>query len=105
MLAGHATLPSRSEMKKWEKDRVAKKGDNVSFLSLIPDFEEPYEALRAIAGDPAVGTEGRILPKYDPAWGDAFWRVVKYRQDWWQEEAEKAKRQEEARSATRSEAI
>ncbi|KAH8162708.1 hypothetical protein CIB48_g5531 [Xylaria polymorpha] len=105
VLAGHATLPSRSEMKKWEKDRVAKKGDNVSFLSLIPDFEEPYEALRAIAGDPAVGTEGRILPKYDPAWGDAFWRVVKYRQDWWQEEAEKAKRQEEARSATRSEAI
>ncbi|KAI0478067.1 putative dimethylaniline monooxygenase [Xylaria cf. heliscus] len=90
VLAGHAILPSRSEMEKWERDRVAKTGDNVSFLSLIPNFEEPYEALRAIAGDPVAGTEGRILPKYDPAWGDAFWGIVKYRQDWWQAEAEKA---------------
>ncbi|RYC63824.1 hypothetical protein CHU98_g2379 [Xylaria longipes] len=90
VFAGHATLPSKSEMEKWERDRMAKTGDNVSFLSLIPDFEEPYEALRVIAGDPAAGTEGRILPKYDQAWGDAFWELVKYRQDWWRAEAKKA---------------
>ncbi|KAI0204870.1 putative dimethylaniline monooxygenase [Astrocystis sublimbata] len=90
VLAGRAKLPSREEMRKWEADRVAKIGDNVSFLGLIPDFEVHYEALRDIAGDPQPGTEGRVLPKYDPAWGEAFWGMIKYRQGWWESEADKA---------------
>lgn len=92
VLAGRSTLPSRQEMEKWEQDRVAKVGDGPAFWALSPDFEHHFEAMRAIAGDPAPGTTGRVLPKYEAGWGDVFWHFVNQRAEWWEKEAAEATR-------------
>ncbi|KPM37049.1 hypothetical protein AK830_g9520 [Neonectria ditissima] len=90
VLAGHATLPPRKEMEDWEQDRISKCGNGPLFWTLSPNFEEHFEALRAIAGEPAAGTRGRVLPKYDPKWAEILWQFVDYRIRWWKEEAAKA---------------
>jgi hypothetical protein len=90
VLAGHATLPARDEMEKWERRRVEERGDSAAFWTLMPDFEVYFEAYRALAGDPAPGTRGRILPKYDPRWAEIFWDFVSTRIEWWKKEAAQA---------------
>lgn len=90
VLAGHATLPPRIEMEKWERSRQEERGDGPAFWALMPDFEVYFEAYRKLAGDPAPGTCGRTLPKYDPRWADIFWAFVNTRIDWWKKEAEQA---------------
>lgn len=87
VLAGHAKLPAREEMERWEQERLAFKGEGAPFWTLMPEFEEHFEAYRAIAGEPVEGTLGRVLPKYDPAWADEFWEFVRKRIKWWQEAA------------------
>lgn len=87
VLAGHAKLPSRDEMDKWEQDRLALKGEGGPFWTLMPDFGEHFEAYRDLAGEPAEGTLGRVLPKYDRAWEEEFWEFVRKRIKWWQEAA------------------
>ncbi|KAI8245919.1 Thiol-specific monooxygenase [Colletotrichum sp. SAR 10_96] len=96
VFAGRGQLPSTTEMEKWEVDRLAKRGDGVPFFTLSPDFEEYFEALRAIAGEPAPGSTGRILPKFDPKWLEAFADVINARVDWWKKETEKAEKQQKA---------
>ncbi|KAM0216974.1 hypothetical protein ACHAQD_007693 [Fusarium lateritium] len=95
--AGRAILPSLKEMREWEQQRLEEKGDGPAFWTLLPDFEKHYEALRAIAGDPAPGTSGRVLPKYDEKWGESFWELINARIAWWREEA----RGDEKKSNTR----
>ncbi|KAF7555917.1 hypothetical protein G7Z17_g1794 [Cylindrodendrum hubeiense] len=90
VLAGHADLPSQSDMEKWEQARVAERGDGPGFWTLLPDFENHFEALRAIAGEPAPGTIGRVLPKYDAKWAEAFWEFVNKRIEWWEKDATEA---------------
>lgn len=87
VLAGRASLPSYAEMEVWEQERVAERGDGVAFWVLMPDFERYFEDLRAIAGDPALGTTGRVLPRYDNAWGEVFWRFVNWRVQLWKKDA------------------
>ncbi|KAH8881781.1 FAD/NAD(P)-binding domain-containing protein [Thozetella sp. PMI_491] len=87
VLAGRSKLPSRREMEQWEADRVVEKGDTAAFWALLPDFEKHFEALRNIAGEPAPGSTGRVLPKYDPSWEESFWKLIKYRVDWWTRQA------------------
>ncbi|KAF6819178.1 hypothetical protein CPLU01_13121 [Colletotrichum plurivorum] len=91
VFAGRGKLPSRKDMEIWEERRVAEKGDSPAFWTLLPDFEVHFEALRAIAGDPAPGTTGRVLPVYDPAWADKFWALIKFRKKWWEREAREAR--------------
>ncbi|KAK1676888.1 thiol-specific monooxygenase [Colletotrichum godetiae] len=93
VFAGRAKLPPRLEQEKWEKDRLAYKGDGVPFFTLAPDFEQYFEALRAIAGEPAQGTTGRVLPKFDPKWLEAFSEVLDARIEWWKKETKKAEDQ------------
>ncbi|KAK7420961.1 hypothetical protein QQX98_002526 [Neonectria punicea] len=90
VLAGHATLPPRKDMEDWEQDRISKCSDGPLFWALTPDFEEHFEALRAIAGEPAPGTPGRVLPKYDPKWAEILWQFVNDRIKWWKEEEREA---------------
>ncbi|OKL56726.1 hypothetical protein UA08_07862 [Talaromyces atroroseus] len=90
VLAGRATLPSRDDMEKWEKLRIEERGDSAAFWTLMPDYEVYFEAYRALAGEPASGTCGRILPKYDPKWEETFWDFVNTRKEWWKKDAEKA---------------
>ncbi|PMD52120.1 flavin dependent monooxygenase-like protein [Hyaloscypha bicolor E] len=70
-LAGRITLPPLSEQIKWEEDRIAYKGDGVPFTALYPDFEEYFEELRAMAGEPTDG-KGRPLPKFCKWWRQGF---------------------------------
>ncbi|KAL1858297.1 hypothetical protein VTK73DRAFT_7852 [Phialemonium thermophilum] len=97
-LAGRAKLPSQKEMQKWEHDLAAERGDGVLFYTISPEFEDYFEALRSIAGEPAPGTTGRVLPKFDPRWAEAFSEIVTLRNQWWERERQKA----EAKSETRT---
>jgi hypothetical protein len=84
-------------MEEWEQQRVEEKGDGPAFWTLLPDFEKHYEALRAIAGDPAPGTTGRVLPKYDEKWGESFWELINARIAWWREDARGAEKKSDTR--------
>ncbi|KAF2662129.1 putative dimethylaniline monooxygenase [Lophiostoma macrostomum CBS 122681] len=87
VLSGRAQLPSLQERQAWERARLEERGDGPAFWALMPDFERYFEDLRSLAGDPGPGTTGRVLPKYDPAWGDAFWSFVKWRINRWETDA------------------
>jgi hypothetical protein len=73
-LAGRITLPPTSEQIKWEEDRIAYKGDGVPFTALYPDFEEYFEEVRNMAGEPQNG-KGRPLPKFEKWWRESFNRA------------------------------
>lgn len=72
VLAGRGEVPSLEEMRTWEEDRVREKGDGPKFQMVFPDFEEYFETLRRLAGEPTARGEGRKLPKFDEAWFRAF---------------------------------
>ncbi|KAK2786672.1 hypothetical protein FQN52_007680 [Onygenales sp. PD_12] len=72
VLAGRAQLPPLDVQKKWEVDRIAYKGDGVPFTALAPDFEEYFNFVRDLAGNPKDGAPGRRLPKFDPEWVKTF---------------------------------
>ncbi|KIW57705.1 hypothetical protein PV05_02267 [Exophiala xenobiotica] len=94
LLAARARLPVRHLMQRWELARLASRGDEVQFFDISSDFEEYFEGLRRFAGEPAAGSIGRTLPKYDPKWKDAFLEVVvKARLQWWDQERRKAEEQ------------
>lgn len=70
--AGKAHLPPLSEQQRWEADRIAVKGDGPGFTVVNPDFEEYFETVRKLAGNPADGEPGRRLPPFDPRWVQVF---------------------------------
>ncbi|KAE8440801.1 hypothetical protein EG329_006557 [Mollisiaceae sp. DMI_Dod_QoI] len=70
-LAGRITLPPIEEQIKWEEDRIKYKGDGVPFTALYPDFEEYFEEVRKMAGEPKDG-KGRPLPKFEKKWREDF---------------------------------
>ncbi|GMG30548.1 unnamed protein product [Aspergillus oryzae] len=65
-------LPSLEEQRKWEQDRIAKKGDGPGFMMINPDFEAYFVQLRQLAGEPAEGEPGRRLPPFKQQWVDDF---------------------------------
>jgi hypothetical protein len=67
-LAGRTQLPSKEDQKEWEADRLRKRGDGQQFFKVAPDFEDYFEGLRELAGEPGPGVPGRRLLKWDPAW-------------------------------------
>lgn len=79
-LAGRITLPSKEEQARWEEERVKIKGDGVPFSALYPNFEEYFEEVRALAGEPIVlkgedGAQrviGRSLPRWEKWWREEF---------------------------------
>ncbi|KAL3453441.1 hypothetical protein BJX65DRAFT_263910 [Aspergillus insuetus] len=72
VLAGKAPLPPPEERRKWEAERIAAKGDGAGFLMVNPDFEEYFEKLRALAGEPGEDGIGRRLPAFEQKWVDDF---------------------------------
>ncbi|KAF5878415.1 putative dimethylaniline monooxygenase protein [Botrytis fragariae] len=90
-LAGHITLPSAEEQKKWEEDRIAVKGDGVPFTALYPDFEDYFEAVREMAGEAKNG-KGRSLPKFQKWWREGFDNGHLKRIDMWRRGNEEARR-------------
>lgn len=91
LLAGRASLPPLEEQQKWERERIAIKGDGPAFTLVFPDFEEYFETVRHLAGEPAAGQPGRRLPPYDKKWFEAFMAGHERRKQWWREENQKAR--------------
>lgn len=80
VFAGRAKLPSIQEQVKWEKNRIAEKGDGQKFITLYPQFEEYFELLRELAGEEGPG---RRLPKFEKLWVDNFLRGHQRRINYW----------------------
>jgi hypothetical protein len=92
-LAGRITLPPVSEQIKWEEDRIAHKGDGVPFTALYPDFEEYFEELRMMAGEPTEDGKGRRLPKWEKWWRGDFDRAHLFRIEMWKRGNQEAREQ------------
>lgn len=95
LLAGRGRLPSAGDMARWEEDRVAIKGDGPAFQMVYPDFEEYFETLRALAGEPARTGTGRRLPRFDEAWVRAFMGGHERRKAMWRRLNQEAREQVE----------
>lgn len=98
ILSGRAKLPPLEEQQRWEEERIAKKGDGPLFTLIFPDFEEYFEAVRELAGEPKDGEPGRRLPKFDKTWFEAFMAGHERRKKWWREENERARHAEPIRA-------
>ncbi|KAL1389494.1 dimethylaniline monooxygenase [Phyllosticta capitalensis] len=84
LLAGRVkALPSIQEQERWEKDRIAKRGDGPKFALVFPDFKEYVEAVRALAGPPTKDGKGRALPPFDQVWFERFMAGHERRKDMW----------------------
>lgn len=95
-LAGRIQLPPKSEQVKWEEDRIAYKGDGVPFTALYPNFEEYFEEVRVMAGEPKNG-KGRRLPKWEKSWREDFDAGHLKRIDMWKRGNEEAREKIRAR--------
>jgi len=86
-LAGRYKLPPLAEQIKWEEDRIKERGDGVRFTALFPDFEEYFEELRKLAGEPVEvegkGVCGRPLPKFEKKWEKDFYEGISKRIEMW----------------------
>lgn len=92
ILAGRVNLPPLEEQQKWERERVVKRGDGVPFTLVFPDFEDYFETLRELAGEPEDGEPGRRLPPFDRKWLEVFMAGHEMRKKWWKEQNEIARR-------------
>ena len=81
-MAGRIELPSLKEQENWEVERIKYKGDGVPFTALYPDFENYFETVRRLAGEPIDG-KGRALPKWKGRWLDEFKRGHQRRVEMW----------------------
>lgn len=90
-LAGRINLTPISEQVKWEEDRIADKSDGVPFTALYPDFEEYFEEVRKMAGEPMEDGKGRKLPKWEKSWREDFDRGHLLRIEMWKRENEEAR--------------
>lgn len=97
VLAGRAELPPIQDQKAWEAERIKQKGDGVAFTALWPKFEEYFETVRALAGEPGQGHPGRRLPPFDPDWVRIFIEGHQRRIDRWEKaNAEARQRRDKA---------
>lgn len=92
VLAGKAQLPPLSEQQKWERDRIAEKGDGPAFTVIYPRFEEYFETLRKLAGNPKAGEPGRRLPEFDRRWVEIFNSGHERRKEMWRRKNEQARK-------------
>ena len=92
ILSGCATLPPLEEQQKWEAERIAKRGDGVRFTLVFPDFEEYFETVRELAGEPEEPGVGRRLPRFDPRWFEIFLKGHERRKVWWRAQNREARK-------------
>jgi cation diffusion facilitator CzcD-associated flavoprotein CzcO len=90
-LAGRISLPSVEEQRKWEEKRIEYKGDGVPFTALYPDFEDYFEEVRLMAGEPTWDGKGRKLPKFEKEWREGFDRAHLSRIEMWKNGNEEAR--------------
>lgn len=83
VLAGRAQLPSREERTKWEEDKVERDGDRLEFFDIGVNFEEYFEELRMLTGEPMPGSSARSLLKFEWPWEQEVSLVIEARKRWW----------------------
>ncbi|KAK0624517.1 thiol-specific monooxygenase, partial [Bombardia bombarda] len=94
-LAGRAkTLPTIAEQRAWESKRVAERGGGKNYYSIAPDYEAFFEFLRELAGEPATGTSGRSLPKFNPEWKEIWADMAAPKIKWFQNERIRAEKED-----------
>jgi hypothetical protein len=64
----------------------------VPFTALYPDFEDYFETVRKLAGEPTALQPGRKLPKFRKEWNGIFEAGHKRRVLMWKKSNEVAKR-------------
>ncbi|CEI67638.1 hypothetical protein FVEN_g5719 [Fusarium venenatum] len=96
LLAGRSTLPSTEEMESWEEERIKARGDGPKFALIFPDFEDYFETLRKLAGEP--NGVGRHLTKFRREWFRTFLEGHELRKNMWR------RLNNEARNAERNNA-
>lgn len=55
---------------------MAERKGGKDYYSIAPDYGKFFELLRNIAGDPAPGTTGRVLPPFDSKWLEIWTGMV-----------------------------
>ncbi|KAK4458620.1 hypothetical protein QBC42DRAFT_209919 [Cladorrhinum samala] len=91
VLSGRAELPSAQAMQEWEENRIAERGDGAKFTVVFPDFEEYFEDVRRLAGEPVDG-RGRRLPRFRREWVRSFMEGHELRKDMWERLNRQAKK-------------
>jgi hypothetical protein len=94
ILAGRAKLPPLGDQQRWERAVIAKRGDGAAFTMIFPGFEQYFETIRKLAGEPKDGKIGRRLQPFDNRWFEVFMAGHELRKKWWTEENEKARLRE-----------
>lgn len=69
---------------------MAEKVGGKDYYSIAPNYEEFFEFLRGIAGEPAAGTTGRVLPRFDPDWLKVWVEMVDTKIGGWQRKRKRA---------------
>jgi hypothetical protein len=72
-------------------------GGGKSYYSIAPKYEEFFEFLRDIAGDPVPGTTGLILPPFDKKWLEVWVGMVAPKIDAWKRAKQTAEEGESLR--------
>ena len=91
-LAGRISLPPKAEQVAWEEERIKYKGDGVPFTALYPDFEEYFEEVRQLAGEPTEDGRGRKLVKWEKSWREGFDKAHLSRIEMWKRGNEEARK-------------
>ncbi|KAM5349393.1 hypothetical protein ACJ41O_005898 [Fusarium nematophilum] len=98
-LAGRAKpLPSVPEQLEWERKRVSEKKGGKDYYSIAPNYDEFFQFLRNVAGDPVDGTGARPLPQFDPKWLDIWSGMVATKLEGWQRKRKAAEEKEGPKS-------
>ncbi|KAM7192741.1 dimethylaniline monooxygenase [Rhypophila sp. PSN 637] len=104
ILAGRVTLPSVREMRDWEAERIKRRGDGPKFSLVFPDFEDYFEDIRTLAGEPRNGV-GRELPKFQREWMRSFMEGHERRKRMWRRLNRLAREELEAESRAKEHSI
>ncbi|KAH6645024.1 hypothetical protein BKA67DRAFT_542010 [Truncatella angustata] len=90
-LAGRArALPSVPDQLEWERARVAEKKGGKDYYSIAPNYEEYFEFLRGVAGEPAEGTTGRALEPFRQEWKEIWPAMVSHKIEGWRRKRRRA---------------
>ena len=87
-------MPPTDEQRAWERKRVEVLGGGKAYYSIAPGYKEFFEFLRHIAGEPALGTSGRVLPPFDNKWLEVWVDMPLIKIKRFEDEARKAEEEE-----------
>lgn len=77
-------LPSAADQRTWETERVAKLGPSNAFHAIGPDFEPYFNWLVDFAGQPALGSDGYVLPRWEDKWATQGLAILGLKNQYWQ---------------------